>query len=71
MKGISAGVGVILGGAFVGYIIQQIIPEFVTGTSVSENIYTYIVPFGVFISCIIAAFFLIFKKRGNKPNAVV
>ncbi len=67
-KAFSGIVYVLLGGAFVGYLVKQVIPEFITGTSVTENIYTYILPFAIFISIIALAFMLIIRRKPKEPK---
>lgn len=68
-SGVSRALYVLLGGAIVGYLVRQIIPTLITGTSVGENIHTYIMPFTIFVIVIVVAIKIVFSRK--KPKNVI
>lgn len=58
-----AGVGILFGGGVVSYLVRPIISQFVTGTSFSDNVMTYLVPFAIFVATIGSIFAVIFRRK--------
>ena len=64
MKGrFATGVALLFGGTIVFGLVRMVLPYIITGTSFSENMMTYLVPFGIFIAVIIGVFITWFKPR--------
>ena len=59
----ATGVGLLFGGSIAFYIVRFVLPYYVTSTSFSDNMMTYLVPLGILIAVIIAIFFAFFKRR--------
>ncbi len=66
--GFAKAIMILFGGAFVGYLVKEVNPYFITGTTVAENMYTYLITFAIFVALIIAAFFAVFRNRTRKPK---
>ncbi len=63
MKSIGKAISVMIGGAFVGYLVKTINPYFITGTSAAENMYTWILPIAIFIMVIVLAIFVLIGRK--------
>ena len=66
MKGFGVAIGVLFMGAAGGFIVRAIIDALVVGTSVGENMNTYLIPAAIFVSIIVTAFFAMFNKKKPK-----
>jgi hypothetical protein len=66
MKRLGIAISFIFAGAFIGYLVKDFIGLMITGTSAGENIQTYIMPFAIFVTIIVAAFAIVFSRKKPK-----
>ena len=66
MNRIGTAIGILFFAGATGlFMVNSVFDELIVGTSVEENIFTYIVPVSIFVVLIIVAFFAIFRKRNK------